>query len=149
MALLTRVGPMPFPAKGYSGRASTRTAMRVHFWYQHGRDTVVILEEGNLPHPRCSLCDIMVPCKDLNGTHRPTAQCTQGADRRRQRLVAKKEREVTVRAFSAYGRPLEMVNSFKYRGRVILAMDNNWTVVVRNLAWGKTVWRRISRILSR
>ena len=63
--------------------------------------------------------------------------------------MAEEDKEVTVRAFSAYGRPLEMVNSFKYRGGVILAMDDNWMVVVRNLAQGKTVWRRISRIFSR
>ena len=37
------------------------------------RYTMVILEEGNLPHPRCPLCDILVPWKALNGTHRSTA----------------------------------------------------------------------------
>ena len=39
----------------------TRTVMRVHLWYRHVRDTVVILEEGNLPHPRCPLCYMLVP----------------------------------------------------------------------------------------
>ena len=34
--------------------AATRTAMRVHFLHRHVLDTVVILEEGNLPHPRCT-----------------------------------------------------------------------------------------------
>ena len=41
------------PVEGCPGRAGTRTAMRVHFWRRHVRDTVIILEEGNLPHPRC------------------------------------------------------------------------------------------------
>ena len=36
---------------------------------------VVILEEGNLPHPWCPLCDMLVPWKDLNGTHRRMEQC--------------------------------------------------------------------------
>ena len=27
-----------------------RTAMRGHLWHRYVRDTVVILEEGNLPH---------------------------------------------------------------------------------------------------
>ena len=27
--------------------------MRVHVLHRHVQDTVVILEEGNLPHPRC------------------------------------------------------------------------------------------------
>ena len=53
-------GPMPCSVKGCSCWASTRTAMRVHFWHRHIRDTVVILEEGNLPHPLCLLCDMLV-----------------------------------------------------------------------------------------
>ena len=36
--------PRPCPVEGCSGRASTRTAMRVHFWHQHLKYTVVILE---------------------------------------------------------------------------------------------------------
>ena len=31
----------------------TRAAMWVHFVHRHVHDTVVILEEGNLPLPRC------------------------------------------------------------------------------------------------
>ena len=49
------------------GRAGTRTAMRVHFWIRHMRDTVIILEEGNLPHPICPRCDMLVPWRALNG----------------------------------------------------------------------------------
>ena len=79
--------------------------MRVHFWHRHVRDTVVILEEGNLPHPRCPLCDMLVLWKALNGTYRRTAQCTRGEEQKRRRLVAEEEREVTARAFSAYGLP--------------------------------------------
>ena len=72
-----------------------------------------------------------------------------GAERRRQRLAAEEEREVIVRDFSAYGRPLGMVTSFKYLGRVISATDDDWSALVSKLAQAKTVWRRMSRILSR
>ena len=124
MVFPTRAGPRPCPVKGYSGQALTRKAMRVHFWHRHIKDTVVILEEGNLHHQRCPLCDILVPCRALNGTHRLTEKYTWGAEQRRQRLAAEEEREVTARAFSAYGIPLEMVTSFKYLGRVIYATDD-------------------------
>ena len=93
--------------------------MKVHFWQRHVRDTVVILEEGNLPHPRFLLCDMMVPCKALNGIHGRTAQCTRGAEQKIQKLATEEEREVATRYFSTYGLPLEMVTSFKYLGRVI------------------------------
>ena len=42
-----------------------------------------------------------------------------------------------------------MVTSFKYLRRVISATDNDWPAVVSNLARAKTVWRRMSRIISR
>ena len=41
-----------------------------------------------------------------------------------------------------------MVTSFKYLGRVILATDDDWPAVVRNLAQAKTVLRRVSHITS-
>ena len=44
VAFPNRVGPRPCPVEGCSGRASTRTVMRVQFWHRHVRDTVVILE---------------------------------------------------------------------------------------------------------
>ena len=57
--------------------------------------------------------------------------------------------EVTTRAFSAYGCPVEMVASFKYLGRMILASDYNWPVVVRNLDRARNIWRRMPCILIR
>ena len=105
MAFPVRAGPRPFLVKGCSVQALMGTNMRVNLWHRHGRDTVVILEEGNLPHPLCPLCDILVPWKSLNEMHRRTAQCTQGAEWKRRQLAAEEDKEVTVRDFSAYGRP--------------------------------------------
>ena len=48
----TQGGARECPVEGCLGRAGTRTAMRVHFWRRYVRDVVIILEEGNLPHPR-------------------------------------------------------------------------------------------------
>ena len=110
---------------------------------------MVILEEGNLPHPRCPLCDMLASWKALNGTHRSTAQCNRGAERKRRRLAAEEEGEVTARASSAYGCPMDMVNSFRYLGQVISATDNDWTAVVNNLSRARAVWGRMTRILSR
>ena len=106
-----KAGPNPCPVEGCSGRASTGTEMRMHFCYRHVRDTVVILKEGNLPHPRCPLRDMPVPWKSLNGMHRRTLQRKRGAERKQRRLAAEEDREVTKKAFSAYGHPLDMVTS--------------------------------------
>ena len=70
MAFLEKAGPRPYPVEGCSGWEATRTAMRLHFWHQHVQNTVVILEEGNLPHPWLPLCDMLVPWQSLNRSHK-------------------------------------------------------------------------------
>ena len=79
IAFPAKAGPRPCPVKGCSGRASTWTVMRMHFWHRNVRDTAVILEEGNLPRLWCPLCEIMMMWRSLNGMHRHTAQCKRGA----------------------------------------------------------------------
>ena len=54
--------------------------MRMHFFNRHVRDIVIILEEGNLPHPRCPQCNMLVPWRALNISHHATAQCAKGAE---------------------------------------------------------------------
>ena len=87
---------------------------------------MIILEEGNLPHPQCPRCDMLVLLKDLNGCHFTTAQCTRGEDRKRRRLVTDGMRESMARAFQDYSRYLEMVSNFKYLGRIMTALDDDY-----------------------
>ena len=54
MALPAKGGPQSCLVEGCPGLAATRTAMRVHFLNRYVLDTVVILEEGNFPHPWCT-----------------------------------------------------------------------------------------------
>ena len=42
-----------------------------------------------------------------------------------------------------------MVTYFRYLGRVILAADDNWLLVVRNFTRERVVWSRMMRILSK
>ena len=92
--------------EGCPGVAATRAAMRVHFMHRHVHDTVVILEEGNLPLPRCPRCNLRVPRRALNGRHLGTAQCRAGAERKLRRLAAAEGAAAAERAFEAYGRRL-------------------------------------------
>ena len=112
MSFLTKGGLRTCPVEGCPGTLATRTAMQVHFVHRHVQDTVVMLEEGNFPHPRCARCDMQVPRKALNGRHLGTAQCAKGAERKRRRLAKTETREKLERAFSAYGKPMEAVLEF-------------------------------------
>ena len=69
--------------------------MRVHFVHRHVHNTVVMLEEGNLPLPQCPRCDLQVSRKALNGHHLGTLQCHKGAERKQRRLTETETRKNT------------------------------------------------------
>ena len=93
------------------------------------------------------LYKIIVPWWSLNIPHNHTAQCKKGLERKQHRLADEEERASTSRAFSAYGRTLDMVPSFKYLVRELLAADNEWPLVIqyqvmRQLT-GRLPWRKL------
>ena len=96
-------GTKACPVEGCPGMAGTRTAMWVHLWRHHVRDIVIILGEGNLPHPRFPQCDMFVPWQTLNGRHKNTEMCRSGEDKKRQRLAEAEVRDSAEMTFEDYG----------------------------------------------
>ena len=113
------------------------------------RDTIIILEEGNLPHPRCENCDMFVPWRALNGRHKSTMMCKMGAERKRRRLAEAVIRESTEMAFEVYGHQTQSVLRFKYLGRVMMEGDDDWPTVAGNLEKARKIWGRMQGILRR
>ena len=64
-------------------------------------------------------------------------------------MATEEERAANSRYFRAYGRTLDMVPSFNYLGRVLLAEDDDWMVVIQNMTKARQVWRIMTSILSR
>ena len=95
--------------------------------------TIVILEEGNRPYPRCPKCVMFMSHKAFNVRHLATDSCRRGEERKRCRLSEEESQAVIEREIIAYGNPLSPVTSFKYLGRVLSAADDNWSAVVHNL----------------
>ena len=91
----------------------------------------------------------LVPWRSLNGSHKRTAKCKKGAERKGWRLAEEEEMAVTSRAFRDYGRTHEMVPSFEYLRIVLSAADVDWTEVIINLTKARLVWRRMTKILIR
>ena len=50
---------------------------------------------------------------------------------------------------TAYGIPLTPVTSFKYLGRFILEVGDDWPAVVNNLQISRKKWARLTRVLIR
>ena len=53
-----------------------------------------------------------------------------------------------MRAFEAYGKPLENVMVFKYMGWVMTEVDDHWPVVIDTIRKARKSWGRLSLILS-
>ena len=144
-----RDGRRQCPVEGCPGVSATRAAMRVHFVHQHVHDTVVILEEGNLPLLRSPWCDLQVSRKALNGRHLETRQCRKGAERKQRRLAAAELEATSEKAFHAYGTKMRAVTEFKYLGRVMINTDDDWPAVAGNIRKARASWGRLARILGR
>ena len=90
---------------------------------------------------------MIVPWRALNGLHLTTAKYAKGAEWNRRRMAEEDMRDITERAIQAYGRPLAMVNSFKYLRQVLTAADDYWPV---GKFWKeRKSWARLARILER
>ena len=137
------------PCGWVPGENGDEAAMQVHFVHRHVLDIVVMLEEGNFPHPRCAKCDMQVTRRELNGRHPGTAQCAKGAERKRRWLAEMEPRENLERYLEAYGAPIESVLEFKYLGRILTEMDDDWLAVIRNLRKASRSWGFLSRVLGR
>ena len=107
--------------------------LHVHFLQRHAQDTMIIMEEVKLAHPRCYLCEILVPWATLNGRHLITAQYKKGAERKQRRLALEELQDIKERDFPAFGRPFTSVPPFKYLGRIVMALGDDCAVVARNL----------------
>ena len=92
---------------------------------------------------------MIVPWKSLNGRQVTTTQCNKEVDQKRQQLAEEEIRESGARDFQAYGRPIETVQCFRYLGRVMTTLDENWTAVVGNLRKERKSWDQLTRILGR
>ena len=73
--------------------------MRVHFSHRYVQNTVIILDEGDLPHPRCYQCDMIVPWSKVNERHLKTTQCAKGEERKCRWMMEEELRESLERAF--------------------------------------------------
>ena len=89
---------------------------------------------GNLPHPRCTNCDMFVPWRALNGRHKSTEMCRCGADKKKRRLAEAEVLDSTEMAFEVYGKQIQSVPRFKYLGRILTEGDDDWPAVAGNLA---------------
>eukprot|EP00978_Attheya_sp_CCMP212_P005927 scaffold13219_cov61-Attheya_sp.AAC.3 len=68
------------PIKGCPGKATSRAYLHTHFMHRHVKDTLIILDEGTFPHPRCDHCGMFVPRPAVYTSHPNTAMCKDEAD---------------------------------------------------------------------
>jgi len=137
------------PVADCPGAATSRSNLRRHFAHRHPRDTLTILEEGSTPLPKCERCGMHVTRQAMSTGHFRTAACQEGADRARQRRAredARRAREVVI---TIKGVPLKSVSVFRYLGRPLSSVDEDWPAIYWNLSKARKRWAMVSRVLAR
>lgn len=118
--------------------------MRVHFRDRHPEDTIVIEQEGR--YPRCTSCNMF--SKTVGAEHLATKMCKEATARRQKQAVAAEHEEIKANVvFTVDGKPIEIVEEFKYLGRVVTSQDRDEPAVMRNLARAREKWASMRRFL--
>ena len=82
-SVLLRKSPSIFClVEGCPGRATNSPNLRIHFMHRHVEDTILILSEVAIPHPRCDQYDIFIPREALATGHLGTAIWAEQKSRR-------------------------------------------------------------------
>ena len=67
----------------------------------------------------------------------------------RRRLAETETRENAERAFHAYGKPMKAMSEFRYLGRLLTSMDDDWPEMAGNIRKARVSWGRLARVLGR
>ena len=97
------------------------------------QETMVILDEGNLPHTRCTRCNIFVPWVALNIIHTSISLCPRGAEQKWHQIAAERTKSIVESAFWYYGQTLINVTFSKCPSRLLMELYDDWSAVVANL----------------
>ena len=143
----SKVGPWDCPVKRCKGMTYIMTGLYVQLLHSHVQGTMINLGEGNLTHPRCNCCDMIVPWAALNGLHPNIPQCKKEAERNRHSMVVGGIWDSTKKNLWMYGRPITLVTYFKYLGSILTASDNDWPRVTINLQKVRKKWAQMMSIL--
>jgi hypothetical protein len=135
------------PVPGCEAIIRDRHGMRRHFLFWHYYDTIIILEEGQLP--RCDNCGMFCTLSALAGKHKELALCKEGARQNKQKVTYLRCIRAFRCTFQIQDQPIKTVTTFRYLGRILTSWDNDWEAARQNLYKAKQRWAMISRILMR
>ena len=131
------------PVPDCPGKACSKWGLRRHFADRHPNDLVRIPGEGI--YHQCLRCGMQVNPSATG--HQQTKYCKDGWAKTQQyeaRIASCKAMDMR---FTAYGDELEMVEVFKYLGRLIAMDDNDGRALHNNLKKARKCWGRLSRVL--
>ena len=146
---LSLLGRLVCPVDGCPGMATTPYNLCHHFAHRHPTDTLMILEEGSAPLPKCEHCGMHITYLSLNTSHYNSTVCRAGAAHERQRCTIQDARRAREVVFTVHGTQLEVVSEFRYLGCPFSSMDDDWPAVYQNLSKARKQWARIALVCFR
>jgi len=122
-------------------------AIRRHFLFRHKFETIIVAEEGQLPH--CPECGFQCPVPQTR--HLDSDLCMEG--RRRDTRCTLTAAIITARSqavpLMAGNTTLAQVPHFKYLGHWMSGDDSDTMAVSQNILKARVRWGQLSRLLTR
>ena len=127
-------------------KPSQRKLIRKHFRDRHIQDSIMIEEEGQLPH--CNRCGLFMNNATSPG-HQGTADCGKYYTTRREPYFrAQHQIEAEEVTFQIAGAEIECcVSSFRYLGTILDENDNDSHALTCQLARARARWGRIAHVV--
>jgi hypothetical protein len=135
------------PVPNCTYHTNTSYKMRQHFRSHHVKDTIVVIEDGPDPLPKCPKCGIFQ--KNVGEVHQQSSTCKQFAMRlNAKNMQIHNEMIAENTTFTVFGETIENVHEFKYLGRIVTDTDDDKATIVHNLNKAGNAWGQINRLLS-
>jgi hypothetical protein len=137
-------GQLTCPAAGYLGIAKDGWNMQRHFQDLHPWEKVIVSKEGQ-SYPKCQYCQMQVN-PSVTG-HWKTESCALGIDRRTQHEAAVTSALALCCTFQVHGDVLEVVEVFKYLGRLVAQDNDNVQAVRYQIHKARAIWAHVGQVL--
>ena len=139
-----------FLLEGCPSRANTSEILREHFMYRHWKVKVAVVQEVPAPLPWCDQCEMHIPASRLFN-HRHMDKCNKATERYIMRIDVEMAARCSDMEFSLYGEEggdvVEVVENFRYLGRTLDQMDDDFPEVSENIMCARSVWGRLGMLL--
>ena len=140
--------PINCPVDGFHRKDTSHTNLQLHFMQWNVEDTIIILNKGTVPHPRCGKCVMFLPLDTLVAWYLSTKICSRGVEQNFHHLAVNYAWVASGTELWDRYQILKKVDTSKYLIRMLPFDKSDCPTGVRNLQRERRKWVRLYWLLG-